>query len=67
MQVMTGIFKIKSRQTGMRDAAPAAINAAPTLKIAIGLPLFLAGMPITFLAWHNIAGRMRILGSEAGW
>ena len=67
MQVMTGIFKTELSQTGMRDATPVAITVAPTLKRVTGLPLFLAGMPVTLLAWHNIAGRMRILSPEAGW
>jgi len=67
MQVMTGIFKTELSQTGMRDTTPVAITVAPTPKKTIGLPLFLAGMPVTFPAWHNVAGRMRILSPEAGW
>lgn len=67
MQVMTGVFKIKLRQTGMRGVAPAAITAVSAAKKVIGLPLFLTGMPVTSLAWHDIVGRMRILVTEVGW
>lgn len=67
MQVMAGIFKIKLRQTGMRDVASTVITDMSAAKRIIGLLLSLAGMPVTSLMWHNMAGRMWILGTEAGW
>jgi hypothetical protein len=67
MQVMTGIFKTKPRQPGMRETAPITITATPTPQRSAGFSLFLAGMPVSLLAWHNTAGRMRILSPEADW